>query len=230
MLKTALGLGAIFLAFAVSLSASGMPQVTPAAAASITPDIIEGYLNPPPPGVGFLQPARVEFLPDGRKVRLLAPFAYGDLGRRTWVVPPGYITDGSSVPKVFWSFDMAPFAGKYRDASILHDYLCDLRATPTSEEAHLLFYEAMRTSGVERATAHLMWRMVSWFGPYWHPMHDKRYRPYAPDCVSKAEFPPEAEKLLKGVLSGTLTPDQASAELEKLKMRSPRRSACGLRY
>jgi hypothetical protein len=59
-----------------------------------------------------------------------------------------------------------PFEGKYRDASIVHDWYCDLR-TRSWQNVHLVFYEAMLTSGVALSRARLMYAAVYWGGPRW---------------------------------------------------------------
>lgn len=225
MSKTTLTIGAT-IAVAISLSLTSLPQAPAAAPTQPTPNLIENQLNPIPPGVGFPRPPVVRLLSDGRKVQILEPFAYGDLGHRTWVVPPGYISNGASIPQALWSFGITPFVGKYRDASLLHDYLCDTRATETSDETHLLFYEAMRVSGVDRFTAFVFWDAVATFGPYWK--RDKDIR--SPDCVRKAGYPADVETLLKAMQAGAITPEQASAELQKLKGKYRNRESCRPQY
>ena len=37
----------------------------------------------------------------------------------------GRVVDGASIPSVFWSIIGAPYTGKYRDASVIHDYYCE---------------------------------------------------------------------------------------------------------
>ncbi len=231
MTKTALDVGAITIAVALSISAPliGLSQGTPAVTAApsqLTPGTIDSLLNPIPPGVGFPRPPVVRLLGDGRNVQLFEPFAYGDLNRRTWVVPPGYISNGASIPQVLWPFGVTPLVGRYRDASLLHDYLCQVRATPTSDETHLLFYEAMRVSGVERFTAWVFWDVVSWFGPSWKPGKGIR----SPDCVRKADYPADVENLLKAMQAGAIKPEQASAELQKLKTKHRKRASCRPQY
>jgi len=77
-------------------------------------------------------------------------------------VPTGFITDGASVPRIFWPiFD--PFGG-YFHAAIIHDYLysrwstahfnCD-RAT-----ADLIFKEAMWNRGIGCMTRETIYRAV----------------------------------------------------------------------
>lgn len=222
---------AVAVALSLALSLDGMHSPggpIPAADASSlpTPAAIESLLNPTPPGVGFPHPPRVELLADGRNIQLLENFEYADLRQRSWIVPRGYISNGASVPQILWSANLAPLTGKYRDASILHDYLCQLRVTPTSEETHLLFYEAMRVSGVDRVTAYLFWDTVSWFGPHWQRAKAIR----SPDCVRRAAYPEEVEGLLREMSAGRVSSQQASVELQRLKAKYSGRSrtACKL--
>lgn len=58
--------------------------------------------------------------------RILAPFKFyvGDEWSGEWVyVPAGYLTDGASVPRAFWS--LIPPWGKYGQAAIVHDIVCE---------------------------------------------------------------------------------------------------------
>src|SRR6266436_814094 len=91
--------------------------------------------------VGNLQ---FEWLIDGRNMRLLVPFGYVDPGGASWDVPPGAVTDGASIPRVFWSI-AGPFEGKYRDAAVVHDYYC-VTQSRSWRDTHLMFYRAMRAS------------------------------------------------------------------------------------
>ena len=48
----------------------------------------------------------------------------GKENSESWVlIPAGYLTDGASVPRPFWSF--IPPWGQYGQAAVVHDYLCD---------------------------------------------------------------------------------------------------------
>ena len=40
------------------------------------------------------------------------------------IIPAGYVSDGATIPRVFWWF-VPPFKPKYLPAVIVHDYLCD---------------------------------------------------------------------------------------------------------
>lgn len=105
---------------------------------------------------------------DGRQMTLLEPFQFIDTRGKRWSVPRGVLVDGASIPTVFWSFIGGPFEGKYRVASIIHDYYCDVRSRPW-QEVHRVFYEAMLASGVNSSRALLMFKAVEKFGPRWDP-------------------------------------------------------------
>jgi hypothetical protein len=57
---------------------------------------------------------------DKHKFILLEDFEYNG-----YTVPKGYITDGASIPRIFWSF-YPPNRPDYLPAAIVHDHLCDL--------------------------------------------------------------------------------------------------------
>jgi hypothetical protein len=55
--------------------------------------------------------------------RVLTPFSY-KIADGEWVtIPAGYLTDGASVPKVFWN--IIPPWGAYGQAAVVHDILCE---------------------------------------------------------------------------------------------------------
>lgn len=106
------------------------------------------------------------WLPDGRHMQLVQPFAFVRTDGEAWSVPADAIVDGASIPRVFWSLIGGPLEGPYRDASIVHDYYCDMRSRPWLE-THRVFYEAMRCSEVPKAKAKVMYYAVYRFGPRW---------------------------------------------------------------
>lgn len=71
------------------------------------------------------------------------------------VVPKGFLTDGASVPRVFWS--IFPPWGVYGQAAIIHDYLLETKRltrdgnSPPPEllpqEIDKIFYGAMKVAG-----------------------------------------------------------------------------------
>lgn len=55
--------------------------------------------------------------------RVVSPFSYM-IKPDHWVsVPAGYLTDGASVPKLFWN--IIPPWGLYGQAAVVHDILCE---------------------------------------------------------------------------------------------------------
>ena len=108
----------------------------------------------------------VKLRDDGRTVELVRPFAFTDPAGKTWSVPAGAMVDGASIPQTFWSVIGGPFEGKYREASVIHDYYCDHRSE-TWQNVHLVFYNGMRANGVGTLTAKIMYAAVYNFGPRW---------------------------------------------------------------
>jgi hypothetical protein len=106
----------------------------------------------------------VRFLPGGRDVRLLGPMTFIDAAGVKWLVPAGAVVNGGSIPRFFWRAIGTPFVGLYRNATILHDYYCDVRSRP-SPQVHQMFWEKMRKDGVNPVQAWLMWAAVRVFGP-----------------------------------------------------------------
>lgn len=48
-------------------------------------------------------------------------------------VPKGFITDGATIPRVFW-WIIPPFKPKFLPAIIIHDYLCDKEKYQLADE------------------------------------------------------------------------------------------------
>ena len=85
-----------------------------------------------------------------------------------WVhVPKGFLTDGASVPRALWA--LIPPWGRYGQAAIMHDYLCEYlsiiykgRPVPISRElADLFFLEAMIVLEVELSTRKMIYSAVA---------------------------------------------------------------------
>lgn len=114
----------------------------------------------------YIGAVQTEWLDGGRKMRLLAPFAYIDPRGQRWDAPKDWIVDGASIPQFAWSIIGGPFEGKYREASVIHDVGCDQK-TRTWESVHEVFYWAMLASKVESWRAKVMYAAVYHFGPRW---------------------------------------------------------------
>lgn len=109
---------------------------------------------------------RVEFDPNGRHAILLEPYTFIDSKGGKWPVAKGAMIDGASIPRFAWSIIGGPFEGKYRNASVIHDWYCDRRTRPW-REVHRMFHEAMLAAGVDPVTAKVMYTAVAWAGPRW---------------------------------------------------------------
>lgn len=103
---------------------------------------------------------------EDRKMKLVESFAYIDMMGFAWEAPAGTVIDGASIPKMFWSILGGPYEGPYRDASIIHDWLCTIKTSPWNR-VHRLFDEMMKASKVPwlKRTA-MAWAVYN-FGPRW---------------------------------------------------------------
>jgi hypothetical protein len=104
--------------------------------------------------------------PDGRSMTLLNDLRYNDPKGNVWIAPAGSQVDGASIPKSLWSIMGGPFEGKYRNASVLHDVAYDQHNRPW-QECDLMFYNAMRCSGVSAVEAGTMYYALYKFGRHW---------------------------------------------------------------
>ena len=86
-------------------------------------------------------------------------FYIGDVADGRWVhIPEGYLTDGASVPRLFWS--IIPPWGRYGQAVVVHDFLCEylsitVNGVPTSitrQQADEILGEAMAVLNVPQVT------------------------------------------------------------------------------
>ena len=127
---------------------------------------------PRQPGPGesfgkFEQPVQTEWLPDGRNMKLLRESVFHDtMQSLTWTAPESARIDGASIPKIFWTLLSGPYEGRYRDASVNHDYETCVKLRPW-RQVHRMFYYAMRAQGETKARAALMYFAVWHFGPRW---------------------------------------------------------------
>ncbi len=114
-------------------------------------------------------------LPDGRLMQVQNKFGFRDAGQMDWPVPVGTQVDGASIPWPLWSFVGGPYEGKYRDASVVHDYYCDVRIRPW-RDVHRTFHDAMIVSGTHPRQAKLMYLAVYYCGPRWtdQAMHNSK--------------------------------------------------------
>lgn len=102
----------------------------------------------------FPEPLQAELQTDRKTWRLLAPFSYLDPEQGRLTVPPGFETDFASVPRLPVVFDLVGAYG--HAAAVLHDWLYRTCLLPR-EEADQVFFNALRSSGIARWRAWLMW-------------------------------------------------------------------------
>lgn len=114
----------------------------------------------------FVGEVVAEWLDDGRKMKLVEPFAYVDPNGSRWDAPKGWIVDGASIPQIAWSVIGGPFDGPYRNASVIHDVACDQKQRPW-RDVHRAFYTAMLAANVDPIKAKIMYGAVYQFGPRW---------------------------------------------------------------
>ena len=98
-------------------------------------------------------------LEDGRHWKLKKAFKYD-----TIVVPKGFITDFTSVPRFFWR--IFPPWGKYGKCSVVHDY-CYFKQLYSRQICDKVFLECMkdyRVSGWRRNIIYWAVRTFGWIG------------------------------------------------------------------
>jgi hypothetical protein len=135
---------------------------------------------------------------DGRTMSLMKPYGFRDSSCKEWKVPDRAVVDGASIPSILWSLVGGPFDDKYRNASVIHDWYCDVR-TERWRAVHHMFYEGMIASGVEERKAALMYLGVYYFGPRWTEMAIKNTRRLLSEADKK--ITPAFQKALDAILS-----------------------------
>lgn len=93
-------------------------------------------------------------------------FTFTDSKGISWPVPKGYVTNGASVPRAYWSLFGSPLTSDYTVPVILHDYHAALRQR-SPDEVNRMFYEALRAAGVGEQKSKVLFYAVSQFGPHW---------------------------------------------------------------
>ena len=118
--------------------------------------------------MGTFSPLRFEFI-GPRLFRLTAPFEYCS-SEEVITVPEGFITDLTSVPRLFWS--VFPPAGQYAKAAVIHDYLYQHHQL-SRQAADKLFLDAMTALGVGFKTRRLIYIAVRLFGARYFKVNQK---------------------------------------------------------
>jgi len=80
-----------------------------------------------------------------------------------FIVPLGFISDGASVPRWFWSI-FPPF-GKYLEAAVAHDYIyAEAYHKFTKEQADTLFLELLKLLDIGFIKRNTMYTAVKFGG------------------------------------------------------------------
>lgn len=109
----------------------------------------------------FLTEPTMVRAPKGR-IRLVTPL-FVTVDDDTVIVPDGFVTDGASVPALFWPVVSHPLAPSSLRAAILHDFQYRT-ASVTRKDADDTFYRALRADGCAWLRAKAMWLAVRLFG------------------------------------------------------------------
>ena len=86
---------------------------------------------------------------------------------QTFTIPEGFITDGASIPRIFWGVFGGPFCPKNLEASVQHDFLIYIGVDGSQRD--LQFYSTLVDNNTDKWKARLMyigvvvWRKVKTF-------------------------------------------------------------------
>lgn len=113
----------------------------------------------------------------GKKRELMADFEYVKVK-----VPKGFISDGASIPRAFWSIIGHPF-GPALEGAVIHDYLY-FKGLLTRKECDKLFLEAMKELKVFGPKRWIMYQAVrkfAWLGWNAHRSRERKEKEKTPD-------------------------------------------------
>ena len=80
------------------------------------------------------------------------------------IIPAGFITDGASVPRIFWSV-CPPMSGPFGEAAVVHDFLYSALGPEVSKEfADDVLIEIGRSNGASIVECTLVYLAVRIFG------------------------------------------------------------------
>ena len=97
------------------------------------------------------------------KVALVQDFVV-QIDKKVIEVPEGYVTDGSSIPRILWPL-FSPWYTEARRASCIHDYIYShLYKTYTRKFADEAFKAIMLKDGSSKFVASIFYRSVRLFG------------------------------------------------------------------
>ena len=98
----------------------------------------------------------------GKHWKLLSPLVFESNLHGEIIVPAGFYTDFSSVPRI--PFVYAMFGNTSHSAAVIHDYLYSGLYSISRKDADSVFLEAMESRGQSKWHRKVMWKAVRWFG------------------------------------------------------------------
>lgn len=101
--------------------------------------------------------------------KILHDFSYVDPQGKVWTAKAHSITDGASIPSVFWVMIGSPFDRDFLKAAIVHDYYCEAEGRKHArwEDVHKMFHHAALCCGASKSKAGMMYYAVYRCGPRW---------------------------------------------------------------
>jgi len=91
-------------------------------------------------------------------IMLTKDYAFCVDGKTYWL-PKGYVCDGASIPRAFWSIIGSPFDPEKVPAAFVHDALYLTHAFSRSDADEILF-QLLQQGGCRLRTARTMWAAV----------------------------------------------------------------------
>ena|SRR5665213_364238 len=123
-----------------------------------------------------MEQPEIEFI-DEKRVKLMKDFHVSfSRGQELYVytVPKGFITDGASIPDIFWGFPFyfTPFQGLTLPGAVVHDHYYTNKIPPKSF-ADWTFYNLLKKYKAGKIKSMLYYIAVSHFGHYSNRHNEK---------------------------------------------------------
>jgi hypothetical protein len=97
-------------------------------------------------------------------IQLCQDFCFAVDGKTFWL-PSGYLCDGASIPRPFWSIIGSPFDPEKVPAAFVHDAIYLTHAFNRSDADEILF-QLLQQGGCRLRTARTMWAAVRGFAQF----------------------------------------------------------------
>lgn len=114
----------------------------------------------------FIGELKLDFSDNNRTATLVNEFGFKDSKGIVWMAPKGTITDGASIPSLFYSVAGTPFDNQLIKAAVIHDHYTSTMERPYNS-THTMFYEALLASGVSETKAKIFYAALQSAGAKW---------------------------------------------------------------